>query len=94
LARISPITRLMPNPSARDCMTAIVCGWQRRETTKILPAFFCWAGGRIAIDMVMASAAAVASSSMEALATDRPVRSVARVWTFSRDSRWPWLISG
>jgi hypothetical protein len=42
----------------------------------------------------MASAAAVASSSSEALAIGRPVRSLISVWKFSSDSRRPWEISG
>ncbi len=43
---------------------------------------------------VMASAAAVPSSSIEALATSIPVRSLTMVWKFSSASRRPWLISG
>ena len=43
---------------------------------------------------VMASAAAVASSSIEAPATGRPVRSATIVWKFSGASSRPWLISG
>ena len=42
----------------------------------------------------MASAAAVASSSSEALATSSPVKSHTMVWKFSSASRRPWLISG
>ncbi len=42
----------------------------------------------------MASAAAVASSSIEALAVTRPVRSLTTVWKFSSASSRPWLISG
>jgi hypothetical protein len=44
--------------------------------------------------IVIASAAAVASSSREALAISRPVSSVTIVWKFSSASRRPWLISG
>ena len=43
---------------------------------------------------VTASATAVASSSSEALAMGRPVRSATTVWKLSRASRRPWLISG
>ena len=43
---------------------------------------------------VIASAAAVASSSIEALATSMPVRSEIMVWKFSNASSRPWLISG
>jgi len=39
-----------------------------------------------ALHMVMASAAAVASSSSEALETGIPVKSVTMVWKFRRDS--------
>jgi hypothetical protein len=46
------------------------------------------------LQKVMASAAAVASSSSEALAIGRPVRSLIRVWKFSSASRRPWEISG
>jgi hypothetical protein len=43
---------------------------------------------------VMASAAAVPSSSMDAPATSSPVRSHTMVWKFSSASSRPWLISG
>ena len=43
---------------------------------------------------VIASAAAVASSSREAPATGRPVRSATVVWKVSSASSLPWLISG
>ena len=43
---------------------------------------------------VIASAAAVPSSSIEALATSSPVRSATIVWKFSSASSRPWLISG
>ena len=43
---------------------------------------------------VIASAAAVASSSSEALARSMPVRSVTMVWKFSSASSRPWEISG
>ena len=42
----------------------------------------------------MASAAAVASSSSDAPATGRPVRSATMVWNVSSASSLPWLISG
>jgi hypothetical protein len=41
-----------------------------------------------------ASAAAVPSSSIEALATASPVRSLTTVWKFSSASSRPWEISG
>jgi len=43
--------------------------------------------------VVIASAAAVPSSSSEALATGNPVRSFTRVWKFSIASSRPWAIS-
>ncbi len=43
---------------------------------------------------VMASAAAVASSSIEAFAIAMPVRSVTIVWKLRSASRRPWEISG
>ena len=46
------------------------------------------------IAMVMASAAAVASSSSEAFAVGSPVRSSTIVWKLSSASSRPWLISG
>jgi hypothetical protein len=44
--------------------------------------------------MVIASAAAVASSSIDAPATGSPVRSSTIVWKLSSASRRPWEISG
>ena len=44
--------------------------------------------------IAMASAAAVPSSSSEALATSRPVRSQIMVWKLNSASSRPWLISG
>ena len=43
---------------------------------------------------VTASATAVLSSSREALAVSRPVRSDTMVWKFRSASSRPWLISG
>jgi hypothetical protein len=43
---------------------------------------------------VMASAAAVLSSSSEALAICRPVRSMMTVWKLIKASSRPWEISG
>ena len=42
----------------------------------------------------MASTTAVLSSSMDAPAMSRPVRSVTMVWKLISASRRPWLISG
>ena len=66
----------------------MVCGWQARETTKTLLLLLT-----VRIAKVMASAAAVASSSMEALAMSIAVRSVTMVWKFTSASMRPWLIS-
>ena len=43
---------------------------------------------------VTASATAVPSSSNDALAVSRPVRSATIVWKFNNASSRPWLISG
>ena len=43
--------------------------------------------------IAIASAAAVASSSIEAFATSMPVRSSTICWKLSRASSLPWLIS-
>ena len=43
--------------------------------------------------IAIASAAAVASSSSEALASGRPVRSATMVWKLSSASSRPWAIS-
>ena len=67
----------------------MVWGWQSRETKKrwavsssCRPASIC-----------MASAAAVASSSSEAPATSKPVRSMTMVWKLSSASSRPCEIS-
>ena len=79
----------MPTASARVCTTATVCGRQASETKKrslpflAMPWLIC-----------MASAAAVASSSSEALVQERPVRSITMVWKLSSASSRPWEISG
>ncbi|MNE63985.1 hypothetical protein D3C80_1593690 [compost metagenome] len=64
--------------------TSRVCGWQWREAKN--------AGALLLarrLQKVMASAAAVASSSKEALAICMPVRSLTRVWKLSSASRRP-----
>ena len=88
-AKGSPTTTSQPSGSARVRITSIVCGWQSRSTKKAV-AFDFAARWQSAI----ASAAAVASSSSEALATSSPVRSQTIVWKFSSASSRPWLISG
>jgi hypothetical protein len=79
----------MARGSARPLTTAMVCGWQSSETKKTL------ASSRSAspASICMASAAAVASSSSEAPATSRPVRSMTMVWKLSSASSRPWAIS-
>ena len=78
----------MPSGCARVRMTCSVCGSTSCATTK-----------RVDFDLptraasVIASAAAVASSSIDALAIAMPVRSVTMVWKFTSASMRPWLIS-
>ena len=79
----------MPSGSARVRTTSMVCGWQSASTTNTGPAF-----GVRRRHMAMASAAAVDSSSSEALASSMPVRSQTIVWKFSSASSRPWEISG
>jgi hypothetical protein len=71
----SPTTRWMPRCRARVWTTAIVCGWQSASTKKACP--FERLTRRA---MAIASAAAVASSSRDALANSRPVRSMTTCW--------------
>ena len=79
----------MPSGSARAATTATVCGCVSASTKKAAAA--CLVERRIS---VIASAAAVDSSSMEALAISMPVRSVTMVWKLRSASSRPWLISG
>ena len=65
----------MPTGSARVTMTLTVCGWVSWCTTKRSLADF---DSRRA--MVIDSAAAVASSSSDALASSKPVSSATIVW--------------
>ena len=67
----------------------MVCGWQSESTKNTGESDF---PARRAI--VLASAAAVPSSSSDALASGRPVRSLTRVWKLSRACRRPCEISG
>ena len=79
----------MPSGSARVSTTSITCGWHSASTKKVLPATL---DRRRA--SVIASAAAVASSSSDALARSSPVRSATIVWKLSSASSRPWEISG
>ena len=72
----------------RAASPARVCGRHRESARKMLP---FPAARRVS---VMASAAAVASSSREAPATPSPVRSATMVWKFSSASSRPCEISG
>ena len=79
----------MPSGAARVASTAAVCAYTSTSTASrwdlLLPARCI---------SVIASAAAVPSSSIDALDTSRPVRSQTMVWKLSRASSRPWLISG
>ena len=81
-------TRWMPSGSARVRSTARVCGRQSASARNTWP----FLAARRA--SVMASAAAVASSSSDAPAQGSPVRSATMVWKFSSASRRPCEISG
>ena len=90
--RSAPTCRSMPSGSARERSTSIVCGKQRSLTRNRLrsPAFRFV---ETRCSSVIASAAAVASSSSDALATSIPVRSVTIVWKLRSDSSRPCAIS-
>ena len=79
----------MPSGSALVVTTAMVWGWQSASTKK--PVRF---ERPIRRNIVIASAAAVASSSIDAFAISQPVRSATMVWKVSSISSRPWLISG
>ena len=85
----SPTSTCTPRASARVRTTAIVCGWQYSSTR--------YTGGSLVVLTAsvrcIASAAAVASSSSEALAIASPVRSDTIVWKLSSASRRPCEIS-
>ncbi len=76
--------------AARVLTTAMVCGRQSLSTTNLVEVFVRFARRT----RVIASAAAVASSSSDALAVGRPLRSATIVWKFSSASSRPWEISG
>src|SRR5882724_10963052 len=83
----SPTIKFHPNGSARVRSTASVCGCTSRSTKNDF-VLVCAARSASAI----ASAAAVASSSNEALAISRPVRSRIMVWKLNKASSRPRLI--
>ena len=70
--------------------TALLCGKTPASTTRTAPAA-AFAARRI---KVIASAAAVPSSSSDAFATGSPVRSPTMVWKLSSASSRPCEISG
>jgi hypothetical protein len=80
--------RLSPSGSARVASTSSVCGCVSPETTSTVPL-----ARTLRLASVIASAAAVASSSMLALAIAMPVRSVTRVWKLTSASMRPCEIS-
>ncbi len=67
----------------------MVCGWQPASTRNRSDSTLL-----VRCSIAMASAAAVASSSIEALAISIPVRSLTIVWKLSNASSRPWEISG
>jgi len=81
-------TRWMPSGSARVRSTARVCGRQSASARKTCPFLVARRA------KVMASAAAVASSSIDAPAQGSAVRSATMVWKFSSASSRPCDISG
>ena len=79
----------MPIGSARVAITAKVCGCVSESTTNTFDSLF-----DVRRIRVIASAAAVDSSSSEALAISKPVKSVTMVWKLISASRRPCDISG
>ena len=71
----------MPSGFARVRTTSIVCGWHVSDTRNVPPGASSFSSaGASACSMCIASAAAVASSSSDAFAIGRPVRSATIVW--------------
>ena len=79
----------MSRHAARVFTTFRVCGWQSSATKNALAPF-----SPVRAHSAIASAAAVASSSSEAFAIARPVRSATMVWKFISASSRPCEISG
>ena len=82
------ITICISSGAARVCMTSMVWGWQSPATTNTLLLLLT-----LRLASVIASAADVASSSMEALAMAMPVRSQTMVWKLISASSRPCEIS-
>ena len=78
------LSNRFPSPSARVFSSAKVCGWQSSLAQK--SSFLVSRDGE---HIVIASAAAVASSNRLAPASGKPVRSAIIVWKFSSASRRP-----
>ena len=85
-----PRQRVCPVASARVRTTSIVCGCTESATKKVLARLLAFCAR---LQTVIASAAAVASSSIDALAMSMPVSSMTMVWKLSSASRRPWAIS-
>jgi hypothetical protein len=85
----TPTRTSMPSGSARVRTTAIVWGWHSASTKNVSPPL-----GLTRRSSVIASAAAVPSSSSDALAMSMAVRSATMVWKSSSASSRPWEISG
>ncbi len=79
----------MPIAAARVCTTAMVCGRALASSTNGPEALLLARRTR-----VIASAAAVPSSSRDAFAVGNPVRSPTMVWKLSSASSRPCEISG
>ena len=79
----------MPSGSARPRMASTVCGSASASTTYTPPRLL-----ETQQASVIASAAAVPSSSIDTSRSASPVRSATIVWKLSSASRRPWLISG
>ncbi|CAG6913761.1 hypothetical protein PICSAR5_03083 [Mycobacterium avium subsp. paratuberculosis] len=88
-SRRSAVTISMPSGRARVATMAAV--WANTSASTASRLDLPRDARRIS---VIASAAAVPSSSIEALAISRPVKSATMVWKFSSASSRPWLISG
>ena len=65
----------IPKPSAFVFNTAMVCGKTRSETKNLMAPSFFWSLVLLSKNMCIASAAAVLSSSSDAFANLKPVKS-------------------
>ncbi len=90
IASSDTVFTAIPSGSARPSTTTRVCGKQVSATRNTLAAAGFFETRR---SSVMASPAAVPSSSSEAFATSMAVRSRTTVWKLRRPSSRPWAIS-